>query len=189
MILLRYFLLHLKSMKYNMYQVWYTANIINAIFTLFMGVPDSTVIPPYFLHLIIDIQWFTATSALLHCMANTCNLYAFLWVSEFPLHICIYLQCRYLPFSTQCILLLQTDTATKTWQCTILLNSLGVQCMQLQTDQNNILRGPQSFYMQKGRCTAFSSSLLFHCLYSFPYKFSCNLVRIFSGSNIDNKFN
>ena len=105
MILLRYFLLHLKSMKYNMYQVWYTANIINAIFTLFMGVPDSTVIPPYFLHLIIDIQWFTATSALLHCMANTCNLYAFLWVSEFPLHICIYLQCRYLPFSTQCILL------------------------------------------------------------------------------------
>ena len=58
---------------------YYTANIFNVIFTLFTGVPLSTVIPLYCLHLITapstvencknctDLQWFTVTSTLLHC--------------------------------------------------------------------------------------------------------------------------
>ena len=83
-----------------------TANIFNVIFTLFTCVPLSTVIPLHMCtalftfnycskysgkNVTTDLQWFTVTSTLLHCivmcMANTCNFYTFLRVSQFPLYI------------------------------------------------------------------------------------------------------
>ena len=64
----------------------YTANIFNVIFTLFMCVPLSTVIPLYYLHLITtqstvenvntNLQWFTVTSKLLHCTVYGKYLYS-----------------------------------------------------------------------------------------------------------------
>ena len=43
----------------NIWQNWntYTANIFNVIFTLFTGVPLSTVIPLYFLHFVLSAVW------------------------------------------------------------------------------------------------------------------------------------
>jgi hypothetical protein len=72
----------------------YTANIFNVIFTLFTGIPLSTVISLYILHLIIAPStvekcehWFTVVYCNFYigmCMANTCNLHTFLRVSQFP---------------------------------------------------------------------------------------------------------
>ena len=49
----------------------YTANIFNVLFTLYMCVPLSTVIPLY----------------IVMCMSNACNFYTFSQASFFPLHI------------------------------------------------------------------------------------------------------
>ena len=54
--------------KYQIKVSVHTANIFKLIFTLFIGVPDSIVIPLYSeKNVNTDLHWFTVTSILLHC--------------------------------------------------------------------------------------------------------------------------
>ena len=82
----------------------YTANIFNVSFTIFMCVPLSTIISLFTFNYFskysgkpkkvnTDLQWFIVIFTILvkyiarmH-MANTCNFYTFLRVSQFPLYI------------------------------------------------------------------------------------------------------